>query len=234
METLSLLAAACGAFNFFHTDLVSLISSSNNHSSHRVRFQRQSLYLKAISDKWTLVFPFPWYNCYSSNRSRISLKRSGKAANKGRSWDERTREHACDREPRASGEKQASAEERSRRSKRFQSSYCAKAGAKARGGEKRKVSFSPLHLPVHSSFLLSSQRSRRSPAETLATRRLERSDSPQMLAGYAFLSKAGRCNKYTNKLVIFDARSMLATDGNMLKRFVAHLCYGSLKVPWME
>ena len=108
------------------------------------------------------------------------------------------------------------------------------AGAKARGGEKRKVSFSPLHLPVHSSFLLSSQRSRRSPAEMLATRRLERSDSPQMLAGYAFLSKARRCNKYTNKLVIFDARSMFATDGNMLKRFVAHLCYGSLKVPWME
>ena len=148
-----------------------------------------------------------------------------------------TRERASTRateNARASGEKQASAEERSRRSKRFQSSYCAKARAKARGGEKRKVSFSPLHLPVHSSFLLSSQRSRRSPAETLATRRLERSDSPQMLAGYAFLSKARRCNKYTNKLVIFDARSMFATDGNMLKRFVAHLCYGSLKVPWME
>ena len=148
-----------------------------------------------------------------------------------------TRERASRRateNARASGEKQASAEERSRRSKRFQSSYCAKAGAKARGGEKRKVSFSPLHLPVHSSFLLSSQRSRRSPAETLATRRLERSDSPQMLAGYAFLSKARRCNKYTNKLVIFDARSMFATDGNMLKRFVAHLSYGSLKVPWME
>ena len=102
------------------------------------------------------------------------------------------------------------------------------------GGEKRKVSFSPLHLPVHSSFLLSSQRSRRSRAETLATRRLERSDSPQMLVGYAFLNKARRCNKYTNKLVIFDARSMFATDGNMLKRFVAHLCYGSLKVRWME
>ena len=148
-----------------------------------------------------------------------------------------TRESASTRateSARPSGEKQASAEERSRRSKRFQSSYCAKAGAKARGGEKRKVSFSPLHLPVHFSFLLSSQLSRRSPAETLATRRLERSDSPQMLAGYAFLSKAGRCNKYTNKLVIFDARSMFATDGNMLKRFVAHLCYGSLKVPWME
>ena len=148
-----------------------------------------------------------------------------------------TRERASTRateNPRTSGEKQASAEERSLRSKRFQSSYCAKAGAKARGGEKRKVSFSPLHLPVHSSFLLSSQRSRRSPAETLATRRLERSDSPQMLAGYAFLSKARRCNKYTNKLVIFDARSMFATDGNMLKRFAAHLCYGSLKVPWME
>ena len=148
-----------------------------------------------------------------------------------------TRERASTRateNPRASGEKQASAEERSLRSNRFQSSYCAKAGAKARGGEKSKVSFSPLHLPAHSSFLLSSQRSRRSPAETLATRRLERSDSPQMLAGYAFLSKARRCNKYTNKLVIFDARSMFATDGNMLKRFVAHLCYGSLKVPWME
>ena len=102
------------------------------------------------------------------------------------------------------------------------------------GGEKREVSFSPLHLPVHSSFLLSSQRSRRSRAETLATRRLERSDFPQMLAGYAFLNKARRCNKYTNKLVIFDARSMFATDGNMLKRFAAHLCYGSLKVRWME
>ena len=148
-----------------------------------------------------------------------------------------TRERASTRateNPRTSGEKQASAEERSLRSNRFQSSSCTKAGAKARGGEKRKVSFSPLHLPVHSSFLLSSQLSRRSPAETLATRRLERSDSPQMLAGYAFLSKARRCNKYTNKLVIFDARSMFATDGNMLKRFVAHLCYGSLKVPWME
>ena len=131
-----------------------------------------------------------------------------------------TRERASTRateNARASGEKQASAEERSRRSKRFQSSYCAKAGAKARGGEKRKVSFSPLHLPVHFSFLLSSQLSRRSRAETLAIRRLERSDTPQMLASYAFLSKARRCNKYTNKLVIFDTRSMFATDRNMLK-----------------
>ena len=57
---------------------------------------------------------------------------------------------------------------------------------------------------------------------------------PQMLVGYAFLNKARRCNKYTNKLVIFDARSMFATDGNMLKRIVAHLRYGSLKVRWME
>ena len=233
METLSLLAAACGAFNFFHTDLVSLISSSNNHSSHRVCFQRQSLYLKAISDKWTLVFPFPWYNCYSSNRSRISLKRSGKAANKGRSWDERTRERATKNRPlrrREAGVASVSNRVIARKLERRQTKKLEGWG----GGEKRKVSFSPLHLPVHSSFLLSSQRSRRSRAETLATRRLERSDSPQMLAGYAFLSKARRCNKYTNKLVIFDARSMFATDGNMLKRFVAHLCYGSLKVPWME
>ena len=66
------------------------------------------------------------------------------------------------------------------RSKRFQSSYCAKvrAGAKNKkveeggGGEKRKRrgSFFPLPLPRHSFFfLLSSRRSRRTRAETLAT-----------------------------------------------------------------
>ena len=183
-----------------------------------------------------LDFPFPSCNCYSSNRSRISLKRSGKAANKGRSWDERKREHACDRERATERRKTGLCGGEKPAYQAFPIELLRESWSegKGRGGEKREVSFSPLHLPVHSSFLLSSQRSRRSPAETLATRRLERSDSPQMLAGYAFLSKAGRCNKYTNKLVIFDARSMLATDGNMLKRFVAHLCYGSLKVPWME
>ena len=31
------------------------------------------------------------------------------------------------------------------------------------------------------------------------------------------ISKARRCNKYTDKLVIFDARSMFAAGGNMLK-----------------
>ena len=60
------------------------------------------------------------------------------------------------------------------RSKRFQSSYCVKvrAGAKKKSwkGEGRgEVSFSPLPLPRHSFvFLLSSQLSRRTHAETLA------------------------------------------------------------------
>ena len=31
------------------------------------------------------------------------------------------------------------------------------------------------------------------------------------------ISTARRCNKYTDKLVIFDARSMFAAGGNMLK-----------------
>ena len=217
METLSLLAEACGAFNFFHTDQVSLISSSNNHSSHRVCFPRQSLYVKAISAKWTLISLFPRATATVVIGPGYLLRGAEKLQIKvGHGTRERASTRATEN-ARASGEKQASAEERSRRSKRFQSSYCAKAGAKARGGEKRKVSFSPLHLPVHFSFLLSSQLSRRSRAETLAIRRLERSDTPQMLASYAFLSKARRCNKYTNKLVIFDTRSMFATDRNMLK-----------------
>ena len=31
------------------------------------------------------------------------------------------------------------------------------------------------------------------------------------------ISTARKCNKYTDKLVIFDARSMFAAGGNMLK-----------------
>ena len=155
-----------------------------------------------------------------------------------------TRERASTRateNARASGEKQASAEERSLRSKRFQSSSGAKVGAKAnkkigraRGwGEEKGFLFSP---PPPRSFLIFalfptlSTISRGNACYTQAReKRL-----PQMLVGYAFLNKARRCNKYTNKLVIFDARSMFANDGNMSKRFVAHLCYGSLKVRWME
>ena len=121
------------------------------------------------------------------------------------------------------------------------SSSCAKVGAKAnkkigraRGwGEEKGFLFCP---PPPRSFLIFalfptlSTISRGNACYTQAReKRL-----PQMLVGYAFLNKARRCNKYTNKLVIFDARSMFATDGNMLKRFVAHLCYGSLKVRWME
>ena len=137
-----------------------------------------------------------------------------------------TRERASTRateNPRTSGEKQASAEERSLRSNRFQSSSCAKVGAKAnkkigraRGwGEEKGFLFSP-PLPVHFSFLLSSQLSRRSRAETPATQATEKR-LLQMLVGFAFLSKTRRCNKYTNKLIIFDARSTFATDRNMLK-----------------
>ena len=43
-----------------------------------------------------------------------------------------------------------------------------------RGGEKASVTFSPFPLPRHSSFLLSSQLSRRTRAETLATQAIVR------------------------------------------------------------
>ena len=118
---------------------------------------------------------------------------------------------------RASDEKEASAEERSLRSKRFQSSSCAKAGAKTnkkigRGrGEEEGFLFSPL-LPVHFSFLLSSQLSRRSSEETPATQATEKR-LPQMLVGYAFLSKARRCNKYTASwLYLMRGRCLLPTE----------------------
>ena len=126
----------------------------------------------------------------AGNRSGISLKRSGKAANKGRSWDERTRENARARALQRTRERAAKNRPLRRReacvatvsnrvlARKLERRQTKKLEGRG-GGEKRKVSFSPLHLPVHSSFLLSSQRSRRSRAETLATRRLERSDSPK-------------------------------------------------------
>ena len=47
-------------------------------------------------------------------------------------------------------------------------------GGRGRGGEKASVTFSPFPLPRHSSFLLSSQLSRRTRAETLATQAIVR------------------------------------------------------------
>ena len=47
-------------------------------------------------------------------------------------------------------------------------------GGRGRGGEKASVAFSPFPLPRHSSFLLSSQHSRRTRAETLATQAIVR------------------------------------------------------------
>ena len=136
-----------------------------------------------------------------------------------------TRERASTRateNARASGGKQASAEERSLRSKRFQSSYCAKVGAKAtqqigRGREEEEgFLFSPPPPRSFLFFALFPTFSTISRGNACYTQAREKR-LPQMLVGYAFLSKARRCNKYTNKLVIFDARSMFATDRNMLK-----------------
>ena len=99
---------------------------------------------------------------------------------------------------------------------------CKRGGGGGGGGEKRKAFFFPSPSPFIRLFCSLPNFLGRSRAETLATQAREKR-LPQMLVGYAFLGKARRCDKYTNKLVIFDARSMYA-----------NLCNGSLRVRWKE